>query len=84
MVRIMGLSNLYTLAKDGTDVVSKGGDKESFNFGMEERTVKEFQFSCGLGTIVDGDINPFVAVNIKPQFFVQLKPHEKILLMFSQ
>ncbi len=78
------LSDLYTLNKDGEGIVSKGQYSDSFNYAMEQQRMPKDHFHCGLGSIADKKLSPFIAVSIAPQFFVQLKPHEKILLMFSQ
>ncbi len=78
------LGDLYTLNSDGEGIVSKGERSDSFNYAMEQQKVPKDQFYCGLGSIADNKLSPFVAISIAPQFFVQLEPHEKILLMFSR
>ncbi len=78
------LGDLYTLNKDGEGVVSKGERSDSFNYAMEQQRMPKDHFHCGLGSIADKKLSPFVAISIAPQFFVELEPHEKILLMFSQ
>ncbi len=78
------LGDLYTLNKDGEGIVSKGERSDSFNYAMEQQRMPKDHFHCGLGSIADKKLSPFVAISIAPQFFVELEPHEKILLMFSQ